>query len=352
MIVQTQIGVGILSLPYDLHQAAKQDGWISLILGGLFLIIILFILWLIAKSYPDQNFYQINNKIFSKWLGKVVSFFYILYFTSVSTLIILLFSRMISLWVLPSTPFWVLAILMVFVGFYLANAGLVIIARFYTMVSFLLLLLVVLTIYSMKDIQLMYLFPVGQSGWDKISKGVLEAILAFFGFFVSLVIFSRVEGSAKAKFKTMLAAHFFVLSFYLYTVFISYTFFGTKEMGLVPEPLLYMLKSFELPLVARIDLFFISIWIVSVATSFTTYIYIASLGLRNIFETKNIRLMNLIICIVSYSAALFIGLDMAKVDKYSNFVIKTGLIFSMVIPFAMLLISAIVRKVKKGKKQS
>lgn len=34
IIVQTEIGVGILSLPYDLHSKAKQDGWISLLIGG------------------------------------------------------------------------------------------------------------------------------------------------------------------------------------------------------------------------------------------------------------------------------------------------------------------------------
>ncbi|MFZ0369154.1 MAG: GerAB/ArcD/ProY family transporter, partial [Halobacillus sp.] len=58
MIVQTEIGVGILSLPYDLHSAAKQDGWISLLIGGVLLQIVLLVIWLLAKRFPDKDFFQ------------------------------------------------------------------------------------------------------------------------------------------------------------------------------------------------------------------------------------------------------------------------------------------------------
>ena len=91
MIIQTQIGVGILSMPYDLHKVAKQDGWMSLLLGGLLLQIVLVVLWLIARSYPELNFFQIIEKAFTKWIGKFISLAFIFYFILIAVLIVLLF---------------------------------------------------------------------------------------------------------------------------------------------------------------------------------------------------------------------------------------------------------------------
>ncbi|RWZ55308.1 hypothetical protein EQV77_11735 [Halobacillus fulvus] len=352
-IVQTQIGVGILSLPYELHLKAKQDGWISLVIGAAILTIVLFVLWGIAKQFPEKDFFQINDVIFTKWPGRAISLFYVLYFMAVSVLIVLLFTRLISLWVLPNTPFWILAFLLIFVCLYLANAGLLIIARFYTMVSFLLLLLIVLTIYSLQEIHLMYLLPVGESGLGKIMSGVPEAMMSFLGFFVSLVFFSKVEGKSKDKLKIMLAAHLFVLVYYLFTVAVTYMFFSTEELRLVPEPLLYMLKSFELPIVARVDLFFVSIWVVSVATSFTTYIYMAGLGVKHIFNKKSSPIIHFILCLLIFVGATLIGYDMGKMNRFGEIIVGIGLGATVAFPFLMFPIVWLVKRMKgKGAGQA
>ncbi|WNS78618.1 GerAB/ArcD/ProY family transporter [Domibacillus sp. DTU_2020_1001157_1_SI_ALB_TIR_016] len=36
-MLQTHVGVGILSLPYDVHQVAGKDGWLSILLAGFFM---------------------------------------------------------------------------------------------------------------------------------------------------------------------------------------------------------------------------------------------------------------------------------------------------------------------------
>ncbi|MBA2174660.1 GerAB/ArcD/ProY family transporter [Halobacillus locisalis] len=347
ILVQTQIGVGILSLPNELHAVSRQDGWISLLVAGVVLPIVLLILWLIAKRYEDLTFFQINEKLFGKWGGRAFSLLYSCYFVSVGVLIVLLFGRMISLWVLPNTPFWVMAVCIVTVGVYLTNGGLLVLARFYTMVSLLLLLLITLSFYSLQEAHWMYLLPIGESGITKIILGAKEALLSFFGFFVSIVIFSRVEGSVKERFKTMLQAHFFVTFFYLLTLIISYTFFSTKEITFVPEPILYMLKSFELPFIARIDLFFISMWFVSVATSFTTYLYMAGQGLKEVFRLKTAKRANVFISLIIVASASLIGYDMTKMETFTKYVIQSGFIFTFYIPPFILIVALVRRRIQK-----
>ena len=347
MIIQTQIGVGILSMPYDLHKVAKQDGWMSLLLGGLLLQIVLVVLWLIARSYPELNFFQIIEKAFTKWIGKFISLAFIFYFILIAVLIVLLFGRMISLWVLPSTPFWVLCSLMVMICLYFLSSNLTVIARLYTFLSFLLFFLFVLMLYSMKEMKIMYILPIMHEGWGPIFKGINQAILSFFGYIVSLVLFSRVEGKPKQKLITIFQAHWFVLCFYLFIVISCYTFFSTAQIDFVPEPVLYMLKSYEFSILARVDLFFISIWIVSVATSLTTYLFMSSIGLLTVFNTHKYRLMSIIIGLIVFCMAWFIGYDRHKVDLFSKYVVNSGYFFTVGFPFLMYVLIVIRKKFQK-----
>ncbi|KHE68028.1 hypothetical protein LD39_15420 [Halobacillus sp. BBL2006] len=190
----------------------------------------------------------------------------------------------------------------------------------------------------------MYILPVLEDGWGRIFMGVNDAVLSFFGFIVTLVIYSKVEGKAKDKLKTIFFAHWFVWAFYLLIVFVSFTFFGTREIDLVPEPVLYMLKSYEFSIVARIDLFFICIWILSVATSYATYLYMAKLGITEIFNFSKPKLITLSIGLLTFVISLSIGFDYKRVDLFSKFVVNTGYFFSIGFPILMLIVGVIVRK--------
>ncbi len=45
-VIQCQIGVGILSLPNRLHPIAKGGGWISALIAGLAIQLIILLMWL------------------------------------------------------------------------------------------------------------------------------------------------------------------------------------------------------------------------------------------------------------------------------------------------------------------
>lgn len=310
--------------------------------------ILLIGIWIVAKNLPKDTLFSMNDKMFSKWIGRPLSLLYVAYFIGVGTLIILLFSRMISIWVLPNTPLWVTSFLMIMVCMYMVSGGLIVLGRLYTMLSFLLLILLVLIIFGTKEMHIMYLFPILEAGWGKIFAGMNEAIFSFFGFIVTLVIFSKVEGTNKQKLKTIIAAHWFVSLFYLYAVFASFTFFSTSELPLVPEPILYMLKSFTLPIIARIDLFFISIWVINVATSFATYLYLSSVGLSDLFKKRSQNLWLVVVGGVIFFISLYIGLDISKIETVNKVVTYSGYVFSVTLPLLMVPFSYFKKHKEKG----
>ncbi|MBN9656134.1 endospore germination permease [Halobacillus sp. GSS1] len=348
IIIQTQIGVGVLSVPYELHTVAKQDGWISLLLGAVAIQLLLVGIWFVAKNLPQDTLYTMNDKLYTKWIGRPLSILYILYFIGVGTLIILLFCRMINVWVLPNTPIWVTALLMITVCMYMVHGGLLVLGRMYTMLSILIVFLLILMVFGAKEMQIMYLFPILETGWGKVFSGINQAIFSYFGFIVTLVVYSKVEGTHKQKLTTIVLAHWFVTLFYLFTVLASYTFFSTSELPLVPEPVLYMLKSFSLPVVARIDLFFITIWVINVATSFATYLYLSSIGLSDLFKKQSKTKFIVLIGVVVFSICMFIDLDIKKMEAFNKVVTYSGYVFSVALPLIMVPLSFWRRKKDKG----
>jgi hypothetical protein len=58
LIVQSQVGVGILSLPFSVHAAAKQDAWISTLLAGFIVNGFIWLLILLARRFPNQSLFQ------------------------------------------------------------------------------------------------------------------------------------------------------------------------------------------------------------------------------------------------------------------------------------------------------
>ncbi|WP_375794259.1 GerAB/ArcD/ProY family transporter, partial [Peribacillus frigoritolerans] len=48
-----------------------------------------------------------------------------------------------------------------------------------------------------------------------------------------------------------------------------------------------MIKAYSFQIIERIDLLFLSIWIISVATSIATWLFLSSQGLKYLFEPAN-----------------------------------------------------------------
>src|SRR5690625_5226046 len=88
LLVHFQIGIGIITLPYDVYMKAKSDAWISLLATGLIIQLILLLYGALMKRFPSNNLYEIMHILFGKFFGKVFTILYTLYFISVGCLVL------------------------------------------------------------------------------------------------------------------------------------------------------------------------------------------------------------------------------------------------------------------------
>ncbi|WP_066073873.1 GerAB/ArcD/ProY family transporter [Neobacillus soli] len=346
-IIQTQIGVAFLSLPYEIHKFAKGDSWISLILTGFFMEVLVIFYLVLCNRFPKQHFFQILESILGKVLGKCFTFFYTGYFLLTGSTILVLFVYILKRWMLPYTPYWVLLFLMVSIGIYIAIENLSIIARFYFIASFILILFIVIAPIAFRDVNIHYIMPIGHSGVMNMVKGATHATLAWQGIEIILLLSPNVKATRKERVKAVTFANLFITLFYSFLTFICLIYFSKEEIRLLPQPVLFLLKSFSFKIIERPDLVLVSFWIILVGTSFISYLYSASLAgafLIKKWTRKSLVYLSAFICF--FFAIFFNGEnEIIKLTKYTTY---TGLLFMIAIPVFLLILSLLFRKRQKG----
>lgn len=346
ILVQVQIGIGILSLPRDVHHIAKGDGWISVLFAGLSIQLLVTIIWLLATRFKSQTLYEFAPKLVGKYLGSLINIAYSIYFLSMVFLTTLLFTDILKRWVLFKTPHLVIYVLVLGVAYYLAKDNIKVIARFYTFTAMFVILLIFILVPALVSFDIRFVLPVGQTGIGNIAKGIKEVTNSMLGFELLLVLFPFIDERFR-RYSIVVAANAFVTILYTLIVLITITVFSPAEIKLIPEPVLYMLKSFQFDLVERIDLLFISVWFVSIVTTLVMYLYVASLGVTTIFKRKSHAPM-VGWCVLLIIAVLFFSnKDIYGIVNYVRVISNASYLFIFVLPLLLLFLS-FIRK-ERGK---
>lgn len=348
VILQTTIGVEVLSLPNEIFQISKNDAWISILVAGLIAQAGIILVWLLHRRFSSSTIFEIFSTICGNRLGMVGKIVYIVYFVFMTLYVVLIFAKILNMWILIHTPIWITMFLVIAVGAYCAQKSLRVVARFFTVISMLLILSIVLYIYVLRDVNYLHLLPIGESGIPLIMKGAVKATLAFSGFEIVLVIYPLTVGNPSKKLKVSLLAIGVITIFYTYLTLLSLAFFGPGVMKFLPQPLLYMLKYQTLHVVERTDLLFLSVWTTSVTTSVIMYLYLASTGIADLLKKpKHHARYVWYTATVVFISSLFVPKDNETLRNIAEYYMKVSALFLFIIPGTLLLLSFVLRKKEK-----
>jgi spore germination protein (amino acid permease) len=346
-MIQSQVGIGILSLPHDVHAVSKGGAWISVLIGGFVVQLAILVMWALCRRFPNLTMYEYLPKIFGKWIGGFFNFAYIIFFILIATLVLVLFESLINKWILSLTPRWATLSLIVITSVYLVIESLRTITRFYVIASVLIVLIVLIALNAFTIANFTYMFPITEEGWGKIFLGSNKVIVSLLGFELLLVVYPYVEGKADGKLKAASAGNALTTLLYSLLVLISLLVFSPMELAMIPEPIPYMLKAFSYRVVERLDLLFLSIWIVVVATSYMNYLFLASHGFGHYFHRGKHRMAVYYTAIISYILAL-IPQNPDDIKLLTQIVSWASYAFVYGLPVLFLLISLVFRKREKG----
>ncbi|MFP7446279.1 GerAB/ArcD/ProY family transporter [Bacillus infantis] len=345
LLLQTQIGAGILSMPYSLYMAAKNDGWISLLLAAAAIFSLIYFYWLLCRRFPHQTLFDFSGKVFGKWGGALINLGYICYFVSTALLVYLNFADIIGRWVLLDTPRWLLILLLMFIAVSACSGSFSSIVSLFSFTSVFIVFLFILSLFIFKEpeIDYRYMFPVASQGVLPILRGAKEAVYGFLGvetalFFLAFVREPEKKGAVKGAF----LAQIVISVFYLYLFMASIIMFSPKEIVLIPEPVLYMLKAITFKIIERLDLVFITVWMTAAATTIISYTYLAGMGLSKLLKIKHRRAVLAATGIIFILT--FIPQGEMEITSISRAVSFAGLIFSSALPLVLYIAAAFLKK--------
>ena len=346
VLIQTQIGIGLLSLPNVVQESARGDGWISIVIAGLIIQLLLVVYLKLLKKFPNEMLTDITKKLLGNMIGRIVNYIVYIYFILIGSILTILMVKILNEQLFPLTPGWVLSFLVIASSIYLAISNLRVIARFFVLASFWIVVLVGITLLALwipKEIH--FILPIGSSGAKDILLGSNSAMLAMLGFEALLFLFPFVIENRKGMLKTVSYANLFVTGFYTFVTFLCLIAFSPEQLRQIREPVLFLFRGLTYRMVDRLDIIFLSIWIIPMTTSIIMYLFLASKSL--VGRNKPHKNMIIVNGIILFCISLIPHTDEVT-DILNEFVSYFSYVIVIALPCILLLLSFINNKNRRG----
>jgi len=344
------IGDSIVVLPTIPAFEAKRDAWLAAIIG---LVVGLLVIWLMttaSKLHPKLSLIQMNEKIFGKWLGGLLSFIFLAYLLiSISAHLREMGDFNVSQ-VLPDTPIeaiHILLLLLVIMAVYLGletftRAGEIVFP--WVLILFLLLILSLLNEADMHKIM-----PVLDNGLKPVLRGSLACIAyPFMELVIFMMILPHVSKTDGINRSMLIGATIGGLVLFLMITF-TILVVGAEPSGLLSYPGYDLAKRISVGrFVERIEAFLALLWIITTFFKMCVYLYGFAQGMKQLFRLTDYR------DILLPTGMLLVGMSIVlapNVAVYNNTASKywpfMNTTFSVFYPILLLIGYAIHQKLKQ-----
>lgn len=350
LVILTQVGVSVLSIPYAESRHAGYDSWMSILVGGILAQVVIMIIYHLGKRYPDQSLQQYIFSILGKPLGSLMNFLFALYCAESSIMVIISYADVLNRWVLFQTPFSVIVVISLIVTAYIASSTLRSIATItQSILTMFLISFVIILVSGMGKGDWRNFLPIGTHGIGAIIKDAIPAFWAYAGYELLLYAFPFVKCNKKKDiFIAMSFANGLTTLFYLLiTIIVTYNF-SESQLNTFTEPMVFILRKFRWPVVQSLDILFMTFWLS--VTTVTAYIYLfLSARYFAFVRRKEIHkhpLIVWIIAILCFTVAIWFS-DRQSISKFSAYHNKATMIMIALVPTILLLISYVREKVAR-----
>jgi spore germination protein (amino acid permease) len=323
LITASQTGVGVLYFQTLAIKHAGQDAWISIILMGLSLHIII---WMIYKmlGYPAKDVIDLHRMIFGRFLGNAVSLLLVGYFFLKALDVFQTYIEIIQVWVFPTLKTWEMALILICMIYYVVTGGFRQLTGF-SFFAFLTSSLFLLAFYfHIQYLRLSNLLPLFNHSFQDLFQASKSSCIIFIGFETILIYFPFL----KSPEKNVKWAHFAVLFNTLKNVLIivlTILYFSQGHLKHILWPAMTMAKIIELSFLQRFEYLSIFIWLIVIIPTICIPIWCCTRIMKKVTTLKP-RLSLLIILITLFIAALSFN-ERMKIDALEKFVSEIGFYF-------------------------
>ncbi|WP_282244769.1 endospore germination permease [Psychrobacillus sp. NEAU-3TGS] len=348
LVILFTVGTSILIVPSALATVAKQDAWIAAIIGT---VIGLSIVWLFTKIglwFPNLTFVQMNEMLFGKWIGNILSFLFIS-MTLLSTAILLYYSgSFLTTHVMPNTPMGATNILMAIILVMAVRLGLETIARSAEIfIGVFFLLFIILVVFIAPEIKFENIQPVFEADINSIAESSLSLIVISSVYAVSLLmIYPAFINQPKSAKKFFLFGNLIGGLVIIILTFLCIFVLGADITARQEFPGYGLAKMINIGnFINRVEALMAALWIICLYFKMVIYFYSSVYGLAQILNLKDYRPLTypLGMIVVVFSLVIFPNvMEQQKFDSTIN--IYFALTIGLLLPLLMVIVYAIRKK--------
>lgn len=268
--------------------AAKQDAWIAYSIGWALGFILIGLYAYIAILNPSKTLVDILREQLGKYLGSIVSLFYIFYFVFDAAIVTRNFSEFLIVTVYPETPIFFVTMVFLLVVVYLLKKGIEILGRaseLFIPLTFAMILLVNIIFFNRFNLE--NIFPVLEEGIKPVLKVAYEQLTFPFGQVVAfLMVYPSLNNKKdifKVSFLSTLVAGFMMFNMVLRDLLVL----GAGITALYYYPFLASIKLVSTLLQPFPSLVLIAGILIKIAI----FVYATALGIAQFFNLDNYKIL-------------------------------------------------------------
>ncbi|KRU30598.1 spore germination protein [Clostridium sporogenes] len=168
ILIGCMVGVGILSLPKYVVKIAKQDSWISVLLGTLNPLYITFVTSYIRKKHPKEDILDLSKKIYGNIFGNILNLIFLLFFFLVSTDVAAGINNVLRNYMVSFLNSWNILTLLFLGAAYTVYGGTKTVGRLSEILFYTTFIVFLIPVFSIKKADILNLQPVIGSGVKSI----------------------------------------------------------------------------------------------------------------------------------------------------------------------------------------
>jgi len=337
LILNSFIGVGIITLASDLCKYAKQSAWISAIIGGILPLFVLLSSAYISKKLDYCEFKYIAERVYGKYLSKIIPFIFIIDSMIYIPIILVYYTQILKNSISQFLPELLIILLLVFSITCTSLKNIKIIGRLSEISIYLTLSVIIILLFFTTKGNIKNLHPF-ISSYKDIIKAIPKSILAYQGGEVCFFLSNYISNKKNLK-KDALIITFTVIFFYAYIVFIVIYFLGWELTSKTNSVLLFIFETQRLHIISDLKAIFLIFWsnAIFLTTSIFSYPMVYSLSYIFKLDYKKACLLPVpILFLLSYISLKndnFFKKVMEPTSKIISFILIIWIAITVIIVF-------------------
>lgn len=332
----------------------RQDFWQAILLALAVEVPLGWFLYKLGLNYANQTIFQYSERILGKYLGKVSIGVFIIYFIMVAISLVQALIDFFGSLVMPETPKYAFAFLLLLVSTYACCAGIEVIVRLAEIIApFVFGSFLFVMVFNIKNVDIHNLRPVFQHGLGEIVKGSMVPA-AWFGVCIIMGVLMAYHNNPKAMLKVKLMG----VGLGVFTL-LATMFFVTMVMGVeVASRQMYSVYVLARlvsvgEFIERMEAFQMASWIAGCFLILALFQYAGVEGLRYLFPKRSRMLLGIGVAGIIFATSVFVNPTSYDKSTFMKEIFSSyGLAVEVVGVTTLYIIYVLKKKFKAAKKRS